>query len=71
MKSKAEVRNRMLTAVGVAAGLIAGLFGGIAMIGEPLRTAGMLTIFFGGMTTGASLTGFIVQGRLSKTSSKF
>jgi len=69
MMSKTEIRNRRLTAIGIVAGMIAGLFGGIAVIGEPLRTAGMLTIFFGGMTTGASLTGFIVQGRLQKKSS--
>ncbi|MDM7926193.1 MAG: hypothetical protein QUS35_09270 [bacterium] len=66
MRSQAEVRNRRLTAIGIVAGMVSGLFGGIAMIGAPLRTAGMLTIFFGGMTAGASLTGFLVQGKLQR-----
>jgi hypothetical protein len=68
MMSKAETRNRRLSFVGIAAGLISGLFGGIAMIGLPLRTAGMLTIFTGGMMAGASLTGFLMQARLQKKS---
>ncbi len=66
MMSKAEIRNRRLTAIGIVAGMIAGLFGGIGMIGSPLTTAGMLTILTGGMMAGASLTAFIVQGKLHR-----
>lgn len=66
MMSKAEIRNRRLTLIGIAVGLIGGLFGGIGMIGSTLTTAKMLTIFAGGMTAGASLTGFIVQGKLHR-----
>jgi len=47
-------RERMAP-VGVVLGMVAGLVSGYAMVGQPAKLPGVLTVFFAGVASGASL----------------
>jgi hypothetical protein len=68
MTKRSETANQIKILIGLAAGALAGLVGGAAAVGSPLKLPVMLTIFFGGFGSGASFAVFIVQRKMKRGS---
>ncbi len=59
------VRER-LAPVGVVLGVVAGLLSGYAMVGQPAKLPGVLTLFFSGVASGASFASLRFKRRMSR-----
>ena len=60
------IRKERLALIGAVLSLIAGLCSGWAMIGQPTKLSGVITLYFTGVASGASVAVIAFRHRLRR-----